>query len=653
MAALILMGGSDASAQLRIVTYNTLDKPTTTFDDSQFRTIFGAIASESVNGIARPVDILTLQEQAVGGSINTTADIADELNSLHGTTAYQPLAIGIGSDRLGMVYNSDTVTVLDNRLVSVGIRPAMRTQFRPVGYTDTSTDFYVYSAHFKAGSSGGDRNQRTLEVSNLRGNADALGPDQNVLFTGDFNFGSSFEQGYQDFFDPGNASAVDPTGVTTWNGSLNPEIMTQSTRTSGLSDGGAGGGLDDRFDFQLVTEEVADGGGFAIMTPSSTGVLESSYRAFGNDGVSFNQAINNTTSGRSQPANVLNALHDFSDHLPVVADYQLPALLGIGFDSTADQVFVGTGVALFATVDNVAPVSDDIGADRLNYSVTTSGNVLASSVFGGDLAVSDEANTHAWVLDTSVAGERTGTLAYTSLSQGVDDRQITKSVGVFDHAAGSFSGTGVQTDLTIDFGTVDLGFSQGRTEEVFSLFNLEATAGFTSALSVGSWDAVSGDTQALGLLSLFPVEGDLMAGDSRLQFATLDTTSSGVFSATYELEVGDALQADGALSETLTLTLLAEVVSSVLLGDYNGNGEVDAADYTVWQDNFGSTINLAADGNGNGEVDAADYTVWQDNFGAGNAMALGLLIPEPGTCVMLFGSFGLLVVRAGRRGNRG
>ena len=27
---------------------------------------------------------------------------------------------------------------------------------------------------------------------------------------------------------------------------------------------------------------------------------------------------------------------------------------------------------------------------------------------------------------------------------------------------------------------------------------------------------------------------------------------------------------------------------------------------------FGSTTNAAADGNGNGRVDAADYTIWRD-----------------------------------------
>ena len=52
-----------------------------------------------------------------------------------------------------------------------------------------------------------------------------------------------------------------------------------------------------------------------------------------------------------------------------------------------------------------------------------------------------------------------------------------------------------------------------------------------------------------------------------------------------------------------------------LPGDYNFNGTVDAADYSVWRDTLGSTTDLRADGSGNGLVDEDDYTVWKTNFG--------------------------------------
>ena len=54
-----------------------------------------------------------------------------------------------------------------------------------------------------------------------------------------------------------------------------------------------------------------------------------------------------------------------------------------------------------------------------------------------------------------------------------------------------------------------------------------------------------------------------------------------------------------------------------LLGDYNGNGTVDAADYNVWRDSLGqSGFGLAADGSGNGIMDEDDFVIWTSNFGS-------------------------------------
>src|SRR5262249_27115537 len=50
-------------------------------------------------------------------------------------------------------------------------------------------------------------------------------------------------------------------------------------------------------------------------------------------------------------------------------------------------------------------------------------------------------------------------------------------------------------------------------------------------------------------------------------------------------------------------------------GDFNADGSNDAADYSVYQDTFGSTTDLRADANGNGVVDAADYNIWKSHFG--------------------------------------
>ena len=52
------------------------------------------------------------------------------------------------------------------------------------------------------------------------------------------------------------------------------------------------------------------------------------------------------------------------------------------------------------------------------------------------------------------------------------------------------------------------------------------------------------------------------------------------------------------------------------LGDFNGDRDVDAADYVVWRNLFGQTgPALAADGNRDNRIDAGDYVVWKAHFG--------------------------------------
>jgi hypothetical protein len=55
--------------------------------------------------------------------------------------------------------------------------------------------------------------------------------------------------------------------------------------------------------------------------------------------------------------------------------------------------------------------------------------------------------------------------------------------------------------------------------------------------------------------------------------------------------------------------------AAALVGDYNANGEVDAADYVLWRTTRDSTTDLRADGDSNGVVDDADYNLWRANIG--------------------------------------
>jgi hypothetical protein len=75
-----------------------------------------------------------------------------------------------------------------------------------------------------------------------------------------------------------------------------------------------------------------------------------------------------------------------------------------------------------------------------------------------------------------------------------------------------------------------------------------------------------------------------------------------------------------------------------LAGDYNNNGQVDAADYALWRGGGP----LANEVDTPGTVNAADYTAWQARFGnsgAGSGATAGLpsnAVPEPMSLTLLF-----------------
>jgi hypothetical protein len=73
-----------------------------------------------------------------------------------------------------------------------------------------------------------------------------------------------------------------------------------------------------------------------------------------------------------------------------------------------------------------------------------------------------------------------------------------------------------------------------------------------------------------------------------------------------------------------------------LPGDYNNSGTVDAADFTIYQDNLGGNSSVLNDnGSGAATVVQADYQLWKDNFGNTSSAASGSAVPEPGCLVLL------------------
>jgi hypothetical protein len=144
--------------------------------------------------------------------------------------------------------------------------------------------------------------------------------DAQVILGGDFNLYNSDEPAYQLLLSEDNAIQLeDPIDMPgDWHSGSYPDksILTQSTRTSSIFGDGAGGGLDDRFDFMLCSENMLDGSvGYQY--------VNNSYYSLGNNGTCYNENITDCMPNFSVPSSVMNALYYMSDHLPVIMQLQL------------------------------------------------------------------------------------------------------------------------------------------------------------------------------------------------------------------------------------------------------------------------------------------------------------------------------------------
>ncbi len=315
--------------------------------------------------------------------------------------------------------------------------------------------------------------------------------------------------------------------------------------------------------------------------------------------------------------------------------------------STVDlgRVIVGQAVpaaqAVSITKNGVAPTYYEVTAAG---DATSTVNGRFNAFVGGAGATSINVGVTG---STATAGLLTGSVTVDNIDVSTDgfggsadaDDVITASLNVLDHSDASFAFGLDQDLLTIDFGTLGVG---GTVNNVFDLFNLESTLGFTADLDLDSIVG-AGDTGVLGS-NLVPLSG-LTAGSSSIFLANFDTSAPGSFSATYTLNLSDEDIA-GATNQVLTLQLLGEV-AGLLVGDLDADGFVGITDLNivlgVWNSNVTPGDLLAGDPSGDGFVGIEDLNVVLGNWNAGTPPPPGSVVPEPTTLALLgLGAFAML-----------
>ncbi len=453
--------------QLRIVTYNTLTGQATggtqTARLPYSSTILEAIGLEAESGIAKPIDVLILQEQfSMEISTQSFVDVLNDLYDPINRTMYARSQVNGavssfngGGGRPGLVYNTQSVQLLSELAFgTVGTgdlqpRSSLRYKLRPVGY-DASADFYVYNDHYRSDNA----TSRLIEATSVRDNSDALGEGTHAIYAGDFNITSSNIGMYQELISSGNGQAFDPIntpGVWSNNqfisGNDIRHVHTQSPAVSGDPinlEGGASAGMDDRFDFQLVTGEFLDDEGLSY--------IPGSYHAFGNNGT--HTIDSRITTGTGASPTVLDALWNNSDHIPVAADYQLPASMMASIASVPANVMLGATVGIDVFVQNIANVLAASGADELDYTISVAGSLLGSA--SGSILALAGVDTKQIFLDTSTAGLRTGTVTVSTTSQAAANSLYEFPIEFF---VGSFLEADFNQDGNVD--ALDLAEWQG------------------------------------------------------------------------------------------------------------------------------------------------------------------------------------------------
>lgn len=292
-----------------------------------------------------------------------------------------------------------------------------------------------------------------------------------------------------------------------------------------------------------------------------------------------------------------------------------------GYTGIANDPAAAGGQALGALVSSVA------GLD--STSITTPGGIIEFADNGGAFET---------LVEAALAGTGSVNLLMKADSgtEGLSSRNFMR----FDEKnqseppvlSISFTGT------TVDTGTFDItGDFEMNSSSTLEVDVYDAT--FTDLLNV------SGAADLAGLIDVNLVSGSPLAMNDTVTVLSaaggiVDNGISVAGPFTYNIMGNDLV---------LTFTGLP-----VIPGDFNGDGTVNLADYTVWRDNLGGTFDLNGNGDESGGsagvVDTADYQLWKSSFGNPAASAVAgpaAAVPEPAAGVLCLGA--VMVAASWRR----
>lgn len=244
--------------------------------------------------------------------------------NVYGSNNFSRAAFTNGTDTDNMLfYNSNKLVLYSQDTIETALR--LINEYVLFYKTDTyspsndTTFMSFYTAHLKSSTGVANEQKRLAEVLEFKDHIDGIPNARNIFFGGDFNFYDSDEPAYQSLINDGIYPLSDPLPAGNWHDNESYAIIhTQSPRKLQFG-GGAYGGIDDRFDFILYSNDVVDGTNGLSYVPNSC-------YALGNDGNHFDISLLAEPINTSIPDSVAQAIYYMADHLPVLCkiEVQIP-----------------------------------------------------------------------------------------------------------------------------------------------------------------------------------------------------------------------------------------------------------------------------------------------------------------------------------------
>lgn len=344
------------TVNFRLMVYNILHYPIdNTMSDTRYND-FGAIAH-----YLQP-DIIGVNELYDTGDARGADSLLIKGLNTNGISYYQRAELLTPNNNLNnmLFYNSQKFTLYNHVEIN--------TIYRNLDYytlyvndpnlicSQDTVFFDVAVGHLKASTGINNANDRATMAQALMNYINARPANRNIIYMGDCNLyytDSVNEPAYNIITGNQNAMPmIDVLGTWTRDNAAFVNYFTQSTRGNFSpylgTNGGASGGLDDRFDFIFMNNNLRN-------ALQDVAYVNGSYHPVGNDGQHYNKSILESPANTDVPAAVAQHIFNMSDHYPIIADFvatlstqSVVANASLSPNSTT-QICSGSSATLMAT----------------------------------------------------------------------------------------------------------------------------------------------------------------------------------------------------------------------------------------------------------------------------------------------------------------